>query len=71
MKNEKIHEDFLIEIQSLYSEMRKINLRLTSMESWLAAISTGKNLSKSHAFAQNLGNLAERITPTLEIETEI
>lgn len=54
-------------LDKISEDLRIVKSRLVSIESWLAALSKDKNLSKSHTFAKNIEDLSERISPTVEV----
>ena len=55
------------QIRELSKDIKSLKNRLTSIESWLAALSKGKDLHSSFAFAKDMTDLAERKNPTIQI----
>ena len=60
------------EIMTLLNEIKKdvksLRTRMVSLESWMAALSKGKNLDKSHAFAKDINDLKNILEPTICID---
>jgi hypothetical protein len=60
-------EEILSMLKEIKEDCRVLRARMVSLESWMSAISRGKELSKSHAFAKNMDDLEDRINPTISI----
>jgi hypothetical protein len=60
-------EQVLKAIRGMEQSMKDVKNRLISVESWLAALSKGKDLHQSHSFAKNIEGIKQRMQP-LEIE---
>ncbi len=62
------YENLMIELRSIKEDCRILRARMISIESWIAALSKGKDIDKSHAFAKDIIELKNRINPMVEIE---
>lgn len=69
-KNDQDFQEILKLLQQIKEECRVLRNRMVSLESWMAAMSKGKDLNKSHSFAKDVSAIRKRITPTLEGESE-
>lgn len=65
IRHMKKNEQHLIEIKQA---LHKLNLRLLSIEQWLADLSKGKNLNYSERFKKDITDLDERMHPTVTIK---
>ena len=67
--NEKHTQEQILEaLLEIKENCRILRARMVSLESWMAALSKGKDLDESHTFAKDLAALKEAIEPTILID---
>lgn len=62
------YEDILLLLNEIKRDVKTLRNRMVSLESWMAALSKGKELDKSHAFAKDISALNDRLEPTILID---
>lgn len=55
----EIHES----LNEIKEDTRILKARMVSLESWMAALSKGKDLHRSHTFAKDITDLHKRLNP--------
>ena len=65
-----MHEDIPTYMREILQEIRSLKSRMISLESWMAALSRGKNLHESRTFAKDITDLSERLSPTLDLKDD-
>lgn len=61
-ENDRILQEHILDTLLIIKEdCRVLRARMVSLESWMAALSKGKNLDESHAFAKNIKALKQEL----------
>lgn len=70
MKKIGREDEILGYLVKISEDVRSLRARMVSLESWMAALSKGKDLPAYHTFAKNITNLADRLHPTMNATGE-